>query len=329
MSGDNQKLKMLYLCQIFTEFTDDEHDLTMKEILAHLRTYGITADRKAIYRDLDELSRFGLDIIQERRGRNTYYHLGNRKFELPELKLLVDSVQAAKFIPDEKSKVLIEKIESMASTYEARQLQRQVVIAGRVKTNNNQIYYNVDRIYTAIDQDCQITFHYFQWDVNKKRILRHGGALYQVSPWCMMWFDEYYYLVAYDAEDEKIKHYRVDKMLDLTISGAAREGARKFQEFDMAKYSNCLFGMYGGDTVRVTLEGTSDMAAVLIDRLGTDIALFPKDHEHFTAHVDVIPSGQFLGWIFALGENVRITAPDSIVRAMRDETARLTRQYGI
>ncbi len=176
--GENQKLKMLYLVKILSEETDDLHALTMAQILEKMADYGVNADRKTIYVDLDELRKFGFDILSEKEGKHYYYHLGSREFELPELKLLVDSVQSAKFITDKKSQELIKKLESLVSKYEGKQLQRQVVISGRVKTMNESIYYNVDQIHEAIGKECQIQFKYFQWNIKKDMQLRKNGSIY-------------------------------------------------------------------------------------------------------------------------------------------------------
>ena len=325
--GENQKLKMLYLVKILSEETDDEHSLTTQDIITKLAKYDVNAERKALYRDFEELKAFGLDIISEQIGRNVYYHLGHRDFELPELKLLVDSVQSAKFITEKKSKDLIKKLEALVSKYEAKHLQRQVVISGRVKTMNESVYYNVDAIHEAISSDKQIRFQYFQWTVKKKMELRKDGAWYVLSPWGLMWDDEYYYMLAYDTEDEMIKHYRVDKMLNIDIVDCKREGQEAFKTFDMPRYSKSLFVMFSGEQTSVTLEGTNDMAGVLIDRFGKDIMLHPIDEEHFSAIVEVAISKQFLGWIIALGENIRITAPKAVVEQMQEEAKRLYRQY--
>lgn len=325
--GENQKLKMLYLVKILSEETDDEHSLTTQDIITKLAKYDVNAERKALYRDFEELKAFGLDIISEQIGRNVYYHLGHRDFELPELKLLVDSVQSAKFITEKKSKDLIKKLEALVSKYEAKHLQRQVVISGRVKTMNESVYYNVDAIHEAISSDKQIRFQYFQWTVKKKMELRKDGAWYVLSPWGLMWDDEYYYMLAYDAEDEMIKHYRVDKMLNIDIVDCKREGQEAFKSFDMPRYSKSLFGMFSGEQTSVMLEGTNDMAGVLIDRFGKDIMLHSIDEEHFSAIVEVAISKQFLGWVIALGENIRITAPKTVVEQIQEEAKRLCRQY--
>ena len=325
--GDNQKLKMLFLAKIFSEETDDLHSLTMPEIISKLAAYGVNADRKTLYLDFEELRHFGLDIIATQIGRNCYYHLGGRDFELPELKLLVDSVQSAKFITDKKSKDLIKKLEQLVSKYEGKQLQRQVVISGRIKTMNESIYYNVDKLHEAIGAGCQIRFKYYQWNVQKQMELRRDGAWYQVSPWGLMWDDENYYLVAYDAEDDKIKHYRVDKMLRISVTDEKREGQKQFKAFNMPRYTKSLFGMYGGEETSVTIEARNDMVGVMIDRFGKDIFIVPVDEEHFKTVVNVAVSNQFLGWIMALGDGVKIVSPDTVVEQMRAEIKRLAEQY--
>ena len=325
--GANQKLKMLYLAKIFMEQTDDEHGLTMPEVIERLAAYDVNADRKTLYLDFEELRHYGLDILSQQVGHKTYYSLGAREFELPELKLLVDSVQAAKFITDRKSRELIRKLEGLVSVHQARQLHRQVLISGRVKTMNESIYYNIDRLHEAINADAQIRFQYYQWNVDKQMELRRNGAWYQVSPWALIWDDENYYLVGYDAGDDKIKHLRVDKMLRIRSTDERRAGKDSFKAFDSARYAKSLFGMYGGEETSVTLEGDNGMVGVVIDRFGKDVALVPVDEHRFEASVNVAVSPQFFGWIMALGGSVRITGPAPVVKQMQDAVRRLAEQY--
>ena len=326
--GSNQKLKMLYLTKIFMEETDDEHALTMPQLIEKLNAYGVNADRKTLYMDMEELRTFGLDIISEQQGRKWYYYIGARDFELPELKLLVDSVQSSKFITDRKSSELRRKIESLASRHEAKKLQRQVFIAGRIKTMNESIYYNVDRLHEAIGTDSQIRFKYYQWNVNKEMELRRDGEWYQTSPWSLMWDDENYYLIAYNSEDGTIRHYRVDKMLDISTVDERREGKEEFKKFDLPHYTRSLFGMFGGEEKKITIEAANEMVGVMIDRFGKDIIITPLDEGRVSITVNVAVSDQFLGWIIALGEGVRITAPEDVVDQMRQAARRLTEQYG-
>ena len=325
--GVNQKLKIIYLMKILLEKTDEEHSITMQEIKESLEAYGIGAERKSLYSDIESLRQYGMDIIGRQMDRTYYYSVGNRQIELAELKLLVDSVQAAKFITAKKSNELIKKIESMASKYEASKLHRQVYVAERVKTMNESIYYNVDMIHAAIGANSKITFQYFQWNVDKKMELRRGGSLYEVSPWALSWSDENYYLIAFDSLEDKIKHFRVDKMLHIEMEGSKREGKKCFDEFDMAIYTRKMFGMFGGEEQMVKIECENALAGVMIDRFGKDVAIMKKDGEHFTVIVKVAVSRQFLSWVIALGEGAKIVGPESIVEQMKKEVDRLTKQY--
>ena len=326
--SSNQKLKLMYLMKILLEYTDETHSLTMEEIKTKLKLYDISAERKSLYNDIESLRLYGLDIIGTKEDRTYSYYIGNRQFELAELKLLVDSVQSAKFITEKKSNILIKKIEELASRYEAIQLQRQVFVAGRVKTMNESIYYNVDRIHSAIADNFQITFQYFQWNVDKKMELRHNGIWYKVSPWSLSWDDENYYMIGFDSEAQKIKHYRVDKMLKINLSEEPRDGKEAFSKLNMADYTKKSFGMYGGKEEKVKLLIHNDLVGVIIDRFGRDIMLFPADADHVTANVDVRVSRQFLAWVFSLGPNVKILGPEDVVETMKREASRLMEQYG-
>ena len=327
--GENQKLKMLYIVKIFSEETDDDHWLTMPEIIRKLAAYEVNADRKTLYEDFRLLRGYGFDIISEKEGHSFYYHLGSRDFELPELKLLVDAVQSSRFITDRKSKDLIKKLESLVSRHEGSRLHRQVIIAGRVKNVNENIYYNVDKLHEAIGENRQIRFRYFDWNLKKDMVPRYNGKWYQLSPWVLMWDDEKYYLVAYDAKHENIIHYRVDKMMDMEILDEKREGREAFKEFNIAHYTNTLFGMYAGDETKVTLEGENYMVGVLLDRFGKDIIIAPVDEDHFMTTVTVAVSSHFLGWIMSLDGKIRVTGPDRVVEQMKEMIKQQAEQYGI
>ncbi len=323
----NQKLKILYLMQILLTYTDEEHAISMNEIIERLAAHDITAERKSIYNDIESLRAFGMDIIGEQREHGYCYYVGNRQFELAELKLLVDSVQSAKFITTKKSNELIRKIEGLASKYEAGQLQRQVFVTERIKTMNESIYYNVDAIHAAIAENLQIRFQYFQWNVQKEMELRHDGAWYQVSPWALTWDDENYYLIAYDDLAETIKHFRVDKMLHISNTADRRNGQEAFKECDMASYTKKMFGMYGGREETVKLRCENHFSGAIVDRFGKDVNMRQDDKDHFIARVKVAVSPQFLHWVMALGDGVKIIGPESVVRDAKEEIRRLEKQY--
>ena len=324
----NQKLKILYLMNILLEKTDENHSITMSEIISSLKLQGISAERKSIYNDIESLRSYGLDIVGEAEGKSFKYKVASRKFELAELKLLVDSVQSAKFVTEKKSNELIKKIESLGSKYEASQLQRQVYTSGRNKTVNENIYYNVDILHNAINENSKIKFHYFQWNVKKEMELRKNGECYCVSPWGLSWDDENYYLVAYDSVAEKIKHYRVDKMLHIELTGEMREGKELFERFDMATYAKKMFGMFAGEEESVKIECPNCLAGVIIDRFGKDVKMLKKDNDHFVATVKVAVSKQFLSWVMALGNGAKIMAPERVVSQVKGEIKRLAELYG-
>ena len=325
--GTNQKFKLYRLAQIMLERTDDDHYITMPEIMSALGEYEITADRKSIYNDLRDLEILGIEVEGEPIGNRYHYHVVNRPFELPELKLLVDAIQSSKFITERKTNVLIKKLEQMVSKYEAVKLQRQVYVTGRIKTMNESIYYTVDAIHNAISENKKIKFQYYQWNVKKEMELRHNGAWYHISPWGLSWDDENYYLIGYDSDAGKIKHYRVDKMLHIQMSEEKREGQEYFKKLDMADYAKKSFGMFGGKEQEVKLRVANNLAGVIIDRFGKNVMMIPEDEEYFTVNVDVHVSKQFLGWIFSLGESVRIVGPSEVVAQMKEEIERLVRQY--
>lgn len=325
--GQNQKLKLLYLAKILAERTDEEHGIGMAEILAGLKAYGITAERKAIYDDLENLRSFGMDIVTNPSGRYHQYYLASRNFDLAELKMLVDCVQSAKFLTERKSQELIKKLESLTSSHGARQLQRQVYITGRVKTMNKSVFYNVDAIQSAIGANAQIRFQYYRWNEKKQMELRHNGAYYQVSPWCLLWDNEYYYMVAYDACEAKIKHFRVDKMLGISQLADRREGQQQFAARDTAAYTKRLFGMFDGEVRKVTLELENGMAGILLDRFGQDIMMVKQDEKHVRAVVEVAVSNQFFGWIMSLGAGIRIAGPEDVVEKMREQVRRMQETY--
>ncbi len=317
--GTNQKLKLYYLARIMLEKTDDEHKLTMPQILQALEAYDVTADRKSIYDDMEALRVLGIDVIGEKDGRNFYYYVGGKHFEIAELKLLVDAIQSSKLISEKKSNELIKKLTEMASEYEAAQLKRQVVVRGRVKTMNESVYYIVDDVHRAIAENRQISFEYMKWDENKQMVRRRQEP-YVVSPWALTWDDENYYLIAYDEEADCIKHFRVDKLKSIIVLDAMRTGKEKFKEFDIAKYARMSFGMYGGEPTKVKIAFKNEMVGVFIDRFGRDITIQPSKEKGWSEiDVDIALSDQFFGWIFALGSDVRILGPKDVVTAFSKE----------
>lgn len=307
----HQKMKILYLMKAFSEKTDEKHPMTVRDLILYLNEYGISAERKTIYDDIEALKLFGMDILN-RREKPSGFYLASRTFELPELKLLVDAVQSSKFITQKKSLQLIHKLESLASVNEAKNLQRQVFVESRVKTMNESIYYNIDEIHTAISENRQISFQYYEWTVSKEISLKKNGERYQISPWGLIWKDENYYLVGLDEKSGIVKHYRVDKMLRINTEKEKRNGEEIFSGFDAAKFTAKTFGMFGGREEMISLEFENHFVGVVIDHFGKDVMIHRKDQNHFTVRVRINVSGQFYGWLAGLGPGAVICSPESV-----------------
>ena len=312
--SSRQKMKLIFLRDYLLKNTDENHSVTVKDIITYLEGCGIPAERKSIYDDIAVLKDSGVDIVSEKSERTVWYKIVSRDFEVSELKLLVDAVQSSRFITEKKSSQLIKKIESLCSRYEAYELDRQLTVVNRIKSMNESIYYNVDKIHAAIRDNRMISFRYFDYNVKKEKVFRHGGELYKVSPFALNWDNENYYLVAYDSAAEQIRHYRVDKMDSLSeIDGKARQGAESFEKIDMSAYSKKIFSMFGGESVKVRLEFANELAGVVIDRFGKDIYITVSDNpDYFNFETEIALSPNFYGWLFSFGEKARIVNPQRV-----------------
>lgn len=334
--SSRQKQKLLQILRMLMEKTDENHGLTVAQIIEELEDMGIPAERKSVYDDLEVLGQFlesmGYELCRVKTNTVSYY-IGERPFQLAELKLLVDSVQSSKFITAKKSNELISKVEKLASVYEGRELQRQVYVSNRVKTPNETIYYAVDSIHKAISEDKKITFAYLEWVLGsgKDKICKRkkrDGKRYSVSPFSLTWDDENYYLVAFDSEAQAIRHYRVDKMEKVELSECKRDGKEVFKKFDMAVYSKSVFGMFGGELTEVRLRFSRDMIGVVADRFGKDIFVREESEESFVVDIKVALSPQFFGWVFGLSGKVQILSPDTAVEMYKLELAKVLGIYG-
>ena len=320
----NQKTKLLHLARMLLRQTDEDHPLTVAQIIEALAREDIKAERKSIYDDLEALRLFGLDV-QCRKGKTPGWFIGSREFELPELKLLMDAVQSSRFITQRKSSELIHKLESQASVHQARQLQRQVYVDRRVKTMNESIYYTIDKLHTAIANRKTVTFLYFEYNVRKEKVYRHDGRRYTVSPAGLIWDNENYYLAGYDHRSKEMRHYRVDKMADLAVTFLPLTGVP--EHFDMAAYAGKHFGMFSGREGQVTLRCRSSLVGVVLDRFGLDAILIPDGETHFIVTVSAVVSPQFLGWLFGLVDGVQLLRPQWAVEELRRQLSAVAELY--
>ena len=321
--GDN-KLRLLYVARLFWERTDEEHTVTVNDIIRHLEGLGVSAERKTVYDDLELLRTFGLDIVRTRTKTHNYY-LGQRTFQLPELKMLIDVVQASPFLTVKKSMELIAKLEGLASAAQAGSLRRQVHVLNRVKTQNEQLYYNIDGIHQAINQNRCVSFRYFDWSIRGERIYRHGGKVYRECP-AALCVDRNYYLVTYRPEEGKFIHFRADRIGDLRVTDQPRPPLP--EDFDPASYVRAIFDMHSGDTQLVTLELDSRLLNVAMDRFGRDAHYRngPGDTVLVTARVEVSPT--FLSWVLCFGGQARILEPPAVREALQRLAEEALAMYG-
>lgn len=326
---DGQRPKLLFLLKILSDCTDEEHGISMREIIEGLEHYGVPAERKSIYADLDCLKDLGYDISMQKKDRDAYYTLHKRDKEdltISELKILVDAVQASRFVSEKKSRELIGKLSRLASRYQADQLRRQVYLANRVKSINESGFKNIDKLHEAINQDKVITFTYLKW-TEKKKLVPRKSQPYRVSPLAVTWSDENYYLIAYDMEKKIKKNFRVDKMENITVTDEDREGTELFDKDSFGSYSSSHFGMFNGQEVHVKLLCANDLAGVIIDRFGKNVPIQKQDKEHFSCTVKIYDSQQFIGWVVGLGQGVKIIGPDSMVENMKEAIRKLQEAY--
>ncbi len=311
----NQKLKILYLKEILYKYTDESHPMSASRICEILREWGVEAERKSIYSDMEMLASYGYDIMKLN-GREGGFFMGSREFELAELKLLIDAVMSSRFITKKKSDQLVKKISSLASEYDADELKRQLLSINRMKMQNEDILYSVDVVNTAIRENKTIRFKYCEWTKDIKLKPKKGGADYEVSPLTLIWDDEYYYLVAFDAEADIIKHFRVDKMKEVYVTGTRRR--KPADKPDMTAYSGKMFGMFGGELMTVAFECPEDKIGILIDRFGRDIKITGGRGGMVNVHTEAVLSNQFYGWVASVGPEIRLTGPKTAVDGIRD-----------
>ncbi len=316
--NETQKLKLIRIAQYLMEKTDENHSVSTADIISMLADNGIVAERKSIYSDIEALQSLGMDI-NITRGRNGGFNLLSREFQLTELKLLVDAIQSSRFITQKKSFELIKKIGNLVSEYDRKELEREVYIVNRIKNENESIYYNTDNIYSAIRDDRQISFLYYNYGPDKKKIFHNGGNPIRVSPFALQFDNEKYYLIAYESKSAMIKHYRVDKMDKVEILGESRDGKGYFRKFDLAAYSNATFTMFSGKIEPVTLRCPEKFAGAIIDKFGKKVKFIPTPDGEYTVTVDATLTPTLYSWVFTFGGEMSITAPAKAVREYKEQ----------
>ena len=314
----DQKLKILYILDYLQKNSHEEKPVRAGELIEMLNKKEISCDRKTVYSDIATLQQFGIDIISIP-GKNGGYYIASRHFQLSELKLLIDAVQSSRYLTEKKSRDLIEKLCDQVGEHEAGLLKRNVYVSGRVKSMNETIYYNVDKIQTAIAENRQITFSYFDWNIKCQRVYREKA--YLASPYGLCQDNENCYLLGY-SERHGITTYRVDRMESISITDKARIPCPELTGKAFTEHANKLFQMFAGDAKDVKLRFHKTLLNVVIDRFGSDTMLIPDGEDHFNFTVKVAVSPMFLSWVIGFGEKAQILYPQSVI----DECKELCRQ---
>ncbi len=318
------RLRLLCLKGILEQETDEAHGLTQKQLLTKLSERGFSVERRALYADIRLLREAGMDIERRRTDTQEYY-LASRPFELAELKLLVDAVQASRFVTRKKSEALIAKLRALASRPQSAGLSRQVYIQNRIKQENESIYYNVDSIYAAIGANRKIRFTYAQYTLSRDLKPRRGGAPYTVSPYLLMWADGNYYLVADHEEHAGLVHFRVDKMLRVSVLEEKRKPCLPMP--DGAAYARTLFSMYAGERMRLTLRFDRSLVGVAVDRFGRELSVLESDESGFAFRAEVAVSPAFFGWLFQFGDKAKLLGPPEARAHMEAQLQNTARVY--
>lgn len=328
MTYGKSKFLLLHMLRLFQTETDENEGLSMEQLKTALSQKGLTPDRKSIYACIDALEAFGLEISRPI-GKQKDYRLlkAPDELELSEIKLLCDAVQASRFLSQAKANQLTRKLERLVSRRQASSLRRQVIISDRVKSMNNRVCYNVDALHTAIASDSQISFRYFDYSMSKKRVYRHGGKRYQVSPFAMLYNNDKYYLLAVPCDEEQMRTYRVDKLEGVEILDLPREGQDIFATVDLAAYTQVTFSMYAGETVPVAMQFSNDLLSVAMDRFGHQIAVSRHGEKHFRFTTKVAVSPRFYGWLFSFGRDAQIIAPGWVREGMQQLLQETVQSY--
>lgn len=334
MSGKTKKtkLKLLYIKDYLQKYSDENNPVSADELSDMLLEKGIECERKSIYSDVQALRDYGVDIFRVRVPKNGYY-IGTRDFELPEVRLLIDAVQAAKFITPKKSKELISKIGTLCSEGQSESIYGQVYVDSSVKCANEDIYYNIDVINRAIKASKKITFIYKRRKVNDKADgITNSQRTLTVSPYAMIWADDHYYLVGNNSKYDNLMHMRIDRMKKVEICD---ESSRNFSEvseykkdFDAADYSSKLFNMFSGKVQELQLICENSIVEEILDRFGNGAKVSKsEDEEHFKVKVKAVVSEGLASWVMQYGNKIEIREPVLLRNMVKEKAEEIAALY--
>ena len=315
-ANGKQKLKLLYLYQMLDEQTDAEHGLSMSKILENLEERGISAERKGIYKDLGVLREFGCDIGTIQR-MPVEYTMSKSGLDLAEITLLVDAVQSSRFLTERTADRLVKKLSALASVHEREALKRRVHVNGRVKSQSDSVFYNVDTIHEAMRLKRKVAFLYFKYDNNMKPKAQHEGKLYVQTPVHVVFANGYYYLIAWSDNRSDFVRFRIDRMRLVQMSNEKATRNQQIANYAFEDFAYQAFGMYGGDPVTARLRVAADAMDIIADRFGTELPVKPRKDGGAEVSVTVRKSAQFFGWVAGMNGAVTIAGPKKLADEYR------------
>ncbi len=314
MSNASQT-RILQLYQWLRDETDATHTLSTGQILDRWSDLGISTDRRSVYKDIDTLREFGCDIVLSRGAQNSYYMV-NQPFDLAEIKLLIDAVESCQIIPATATKRLVQKLTQLATIHDRENLKRPLITDKSYKTDNDKALRNADVLYSAMNSKQKVAFSYWDYLPTKRKVHKHNGLRYIVSPYLLKWDGDRYYMVGYSDGHGEIKHFRVDRMADLVMLKEKQQ--KRPSGFNPNKFATKVFGMYGGNEKTVTLLCENEVMKSVIDKFGKNVRTEVVDDEHFKVVVDVEPSPPFFGWVFQFEGKIQIIGPTDISKKLKE-----------
>lgn len=309
--NSEQKIKLLILYELLKENTDEDNPMTTQEIVSALKDRGITVSRKTLYNDIDILNEYGFDVVCDRQRSNKYF-VGERKFERPEIQMLLSAVGAANFLSDKKTKMLLYKLSELLGPQQAQQVIETISVSG-AKHSNEVIYYSIDSIITALLSKKQLSFLYFDYGINGERIYRKERERYILNPLGMVFSDNNLYFVGFHEKYETPTNYRVDRMDEVKVEEKTVADVKQYENFDLNAYTKSQFDMYGGRQEDVSLIFPKDLLEIAIDRFGENIKPINIDNDGYIVNVTVQVSKTFFAWLTTFEGQVKIESPQNVI----------------
>ncbi len=324
------KLKLLYLLDIFWHYSDDEHVLTAKQLCERLEDYGVQAERKSIYTDINTLTEFGLDIINAKSPHRGFF-MASRQYEVAEIRLLIDAVQAANFISNKKTQALQDKLYRLVSQGQAEVIKNQVFLENRLKCDNEELYYIIDTINKAIKQGMQIEFAYKKRRLTKRMTTSNEKKIFTVNPYALIWINDRYYLICNNPKYDNLMHTRLDRMKTIKT---LEEKSRNFSEvseyrdvFDATDYVSKMFNMFSGEVQKIELRCSNTIIDEILDRFGCEIPLRADGDEHFVIKVEAAVSEGLISWILQYGASIKVKSPKTLANQVKENLKQVLSLY--